>query len=98
MHGHLATERAVDAAETEGKTFPVTGRFAILSAADLGCGDMPAKELAIVARAEAARGHAGATPPIVRASRSDGAKARSAACAIAAIHRDRMPCRGQTAH
>ena len=74
-------------AKTKGITSLVAGHADILIVPNLEAGNMPAKELAFVALAEAAGLVLGASVPIILTSRADNEKARLASCAIAALYR-----------
>ncbi len=89
VDGPLAMDNAVDigAARTKGIRSAVAGRAEVLVVPDLDAGNMLAKQLAYVSKAEGAGLVMGATVPIILNSRADGEKARLASCAIAALHR-----------
>jgi len=61
------------------------GKADILLDPDLEAGNMLAKQLIFMARAEAADIIAGAQVPIVLTSRADSARTRLASCAVAAL-------------
>ncbi|MFO1107002.1 MAG: bifunctional enoyl-CoA hydratase/phosphate acetyltransferase [Amaricoccus sp.] len=92
VDGPLAMDNAVDlgAARTKGIVSRVAGRAEVLVVPDLDAGNMLAKQLAYISRAEGAGIVMGAKVPIILTSRADGEKARLASCAVAAIHQARM--------
>ena len=87
LDGPLAFDNAisVDAAVTKGIRSPVSGDPDILLAPDLEAGNMLAKQLTFLARADSAGIVLGARVPIVLTSRADSVKARIASCAVAAL-------------
>ncbi|OIQ67101.1 phosphate acetyltransferase [mine drainage metagenome] len=87
VDGPLAFDNAVSfrAAEIKHIDSPVAGRADILVVPDIESGNMLAKQLEYLANAEAAGIVLGARVPIVLTSRADGAKARLASCAVAAM-------------
>lgn len=92
VEGPLAMDNAVDlaAARTKGITSDVAGRAEVLVVPDLDAGNMLAKQLTYIAKAEAAGLVMGASCPIILTSRADDDMARLASCAVAAIHHARM--------
>lgn len=88
VDGPLAMDNAVDlaAARTKGIHSAVAGRAEVLVVPDLDAGNMLAKQLAYISKAEAAGLVMGAKVPIILTSRADGEMARLASCAVAAIH------------
>jgi phosphate butyryltransferase len=88
VDGPLAMDNAVDveAARTKGITSLVAGRADILIAPNLEAGNMLAKELTFVARADAAGLVVGAKVPIMLTSRADDEGARLASCALALLY------------
>src|SRR5208282_6923571 len=96
VDGPLAMDNAIDveAARTKGITSLVAGHANVLIVPNLEAGNMLAKELTFVARAEAAGLALGAAVPIILTSRADGEKARLASCAIAALYREWRSGRG----
>lgn len=88
LDGPLAFDNAIDpeAAEIKGIGGPVAGRGQILVVPDLEAGNMLAKNLTFLARADAAGVVLGARVPIVLTSRADSARTRLASCAVAAIY------------
>lgn len=87
VDGPLAMDNAVDmqAARTKGISSIVAGQADILIAPNLEAGNMLAKELTFVARAEAAGLVVGATVPVILTSRADNDRARLASCALAQL-------------
>jgi phosphate acetyltransferase len=90
LDGPLAFDNAIDpqAAEIKGIKSPVAGRAQILVVPDLEAGNMLAKNLTFLAKADAAGIVLGARVPIVLTSRADSVRARMASCAIAVLHAD----------
>jgi phosphate butyryltransferase len=88
VDGPLAMDNAVDmqAARTKGITSLVAGQADVLIVPNLEAGNMLAKELTFVARAEAAGLVVGARAPVILTSRADNDKARLASCAIAQLY------------
>ncbi len=91
VDGPLAMDNAVDmaAARTKGITGEVAGRANVLVVPGLDAGNMLAKQLAYLSHAEGAGLVLGAKVPVILNSRSDGAMARLASCAVAALHHAR---------
>ncbi|MBR0848947.1 bifunctional enoyl-CoA hydratase/phosphate acetyltransferase [Bradyrhizobium diazoefficiens] len=85
VDGPLAMDNAIDleAARTKGIASLVAGRAAVLIVPNLESGNMLAKELTFVARAEAAGLVVGARVPVMLTSRADNDRARLASCALA---------------
>ncbi|MEM6487068.1 MAG: bifunctional enoyl-CoA hydratase/phosphate acetyltransferase [Pseudomonadota bacterium] len=92
VDGPLAMDNALDlaAARTKGIHSPVAGRAEILVVPGIDAGNMLAKQLSIVAKAEGAGIVVGARVPIILTSRADGDQARLASCAVAALHDARL--------
>jgi phosphate acetyltransferase len=90
LDGPLAFDNAVDpeAARIKGIASPVAGRAQILVVPDLEAGNMLAKNLIFLARADAAGIVLGARVPIVLTSRADSVRARMASCAVAVLYAD----------
>lgn len=88
VDGPLAMDNAVDlaAARIKGIRSPVAGRAEVLVVPDIDAGNMLAKQLTFIARAEAAGLVMGAKVPIILTSRADDEKARLASCAVAVAH------------
>ncbi len=85
IDGPLAFDNAIsrEAALIKGIRSPVAGEADILLAPDLEAGNMLAKQLAYLGRADSAGIVLGARVPIVLTSRADSAEARMASCAVA---------------
>jgi phosphate acetyltransferase len=90
LDGPLAFDNAIDveAARIKGIKSEVAGRAQILVVPDLEAGNMLAKNLAYLAKADSAGIVLGARVPIVLTSRADSARARMASCAVAALYAD----------
>jgi phosphate acetyltransferase len=90
LDGPLAFDNAVDpkAAEIKGIKSPVAGRAQILVVPDLEAGNMLAKNLSFLARADAAGIVLGARVPIILTSRADSVRSRLASCAVAVLYAD----------
>ena len=88
VDGPLAMDNAIDAgaAGTKGIASLVAGHADILIAPNIEAGNMLAKELTFVARAEAAGLVIGAKVPIMLTSRADNERARLASSALAALY------------
>jgi phosphate butyryltransferase len=88
VDGPLAMDNAVDAdaARTKGIASLVAGQADILIAPNIEAGNMLAKELTFVARAEAAGLVLGAKIPIMLTSRADNERARLASSALATLY------------
>jgi phosphotransacetylase/acyl dehydratase len=88
VDGPLAMDNAIDieAARTKGIASLVAGRADILIVPNLEAGNMLAKELTFVARAEAAGLVLGAKVPIMLTSRADNERARLASAAVAQLY------------
>jgi phosphate acetyltransferase len=88
LEGPLAFDNAIDpeAAAIKGIAGPVAGHAQILVVPDLEAGNMLAKNLTFLARADAAGIVPGARVPILLTSRADGLRTRLASCAVAAIY------------
>src|SRR6516225_1998307 len=90
LEGPLAFDNAIDieAARIKGIKSEVAGRAQILVVPDLEAGNMLAKNLAYLAKADGAGVVLGARVPIVLTSRADSPRARMASCAVAALQAD----------
>jgi phosphate acetyltransferase len=90
LDGPLAFDNAIDpeAAAIKGIKSPVAGRAQILVVPDLEAGNMLAKNLTFLAKADAAGIVLGARVPIVLTSRADSVRARLASCAVAVLYAD----------
>lgn len=87
LDGPLALDNAIsaEAAGIKGIRSAVAGRANVLVAPDLEAGNMLAKSLSFLARADAAGIVLGARVPIVLTSRADSVTTRLASCAVAAL-------------
>src|SRR5271157_5716262 len=87
VDGPLAFDNAVDpeAARIKGIKSEVAGRAQILVVPDLEAGNMLAKNLTYLLKADAAGLVLGARVPIILTSRADSVRARMASCAVAAL-------------
>lgn len=90
LDGPLAFDNAVDpeAARIKGIQSPVAGHAQILVVPDLEAGNMLAKNLSFLAKADAAGIVLGARVPIILTSRADSVRTRMASCAVAALYAD----------
>ena len=90
LDGPLAFDNAIDpqAAETKGIKSEVAGRAQILIVPDLEAGNMLAKNLTFMLKADAAGLVLGARVPIVLTSRADSVRSRLASCAAAVLYAD----------
>jgi phosphotransacetylase len=88
LDGPLAFDNAIsaEAARTKGIASPVAGDPDILLVPDLEAGNMLAKNLTFLSRADAAGLVLGARVPIVLTSRADNQRTRMASCAVAALY------------
>jgi phosphate acetyltransferase len=88
LDGPLAFDNAISpqAAAIKGLTSPVAGRAQIIVVPDLEAGNMLAKNLTFLARADAAGIVLGARVPIVLTSRADPVRSRLASCAVATLY------------
>ena len=88
LDGPLAFDNAIDpeAARIKGITSPVAGRAQILVVPDLEAGNMLAKNLTFLAKADAAGLVLGARVPIILTSRADSVRSRMASCAAAVLY------------
>ncbi|WP_200380315.1 bifunctional enoyl-CoA hydratase/phosphate acetyltransferase [Rubrivivax gelatinosus] len=87
LDGPLAFDDAIsaEAARTKGITSPVAGQADILLVPDLVAGNMLAKQLSLLANADAAGIVLGAKVPVILTSRADSLRSRLASCAIASL-------------
>ena len=87
LDGPLAFDNAIskDAARTKGISSDVAGDPDILLAPDLEGGNILAKLLSFLARADSAGLVLGARVPIILTSRADSVRARIASCAVAML-------------
>jgi phosphate acetyltransferase len=90
LDGPLAFDNAVDpeAARIKGIKSPVAGRAQILVVPDLEAGNMLAKNLVFLSKADSAGIVLGARVPIVLTSRADSVRSRMASCAVAVLYAD----------
>jgi phosphate acetyltransferase len=90
LDGPLAFDNAVDpeAAKIKGIKSEVAGRAQILVVPDLEAGNMLAKNLTFLAKADAAGIVLGARVPVILTSRADSVRARMASCAVAVLYAD----------
>jgi phosphotransacetylase/acyl dehydratase len=88
VDGPLAMDNAIDvgAARTKGIASLVAGRADVLIVPNLEAGNMLAKELTFVARAEAAGLVVGARAPVMLTSRADNERGRLGSCALALFY------------
>ena len=88
LDGPLAFDNAIDpeAAKIKGIVSPVAGRAQILVVPDLEAGNMLAKNLIFLAKADAAGMVLGARVPIILTSRADSVRSRMASCAAAVLY------------
>ena len=87
LDGPLAFDNAIspEAANIKGIKSPVAGHAQILVVPDLEAGNMLAKNLSFLSRADAAGIVLGARVPIVLTSRADNVRTRMASCAVALL-------------
>jgi phosphate acetyltransferase len=99
LDGPLAFDNAIDmeAARIKGIKSEVAGRAQILVVPDLEAGNMLAKNLSYLAKADSAGLVLGARVPIVLTSRADSLRARLASCAVATLYADARRRRATTA-
>jgi phosphate acetyltransferase len=90
LDGPLAFDNAIDpeAARIKGIESEVAGRAQILVVPDLEAGNMLAKNLTFLAKADAAGIVLGARVPIILTSRADSVRTRMASCAVAVLYAD----------
>jgi phosphate acetyltransferase len=90
LDGPLAFDNAIDpqAALIKGIKSEVAGRAQILVVPDLEAGNMLAKNLAFMAKADTAGLVLGARVPIILTSRADSVRSRMASCAAAVLYAD----------
>ena len=87
LDGPLAFDNAIsrEAAKTKGIVSDVAGDPDILLAPDLETGNMVAKQLSFLARADSAGLVLGARVPVILTSRADSVRSRIASCAVAML-------------
>jgi phosphate acetyltransferase len=90
LDGPLAFDNAIDpeAVKIKGIKSPVAGRAQILIVPDLEAGNMLAKNLTFLARADAAGIVLGARVPVILTSRADSVRSRRASAAVAVLYAD----------
>ncbi|MDE2284118.1 MAG: phosphate acetyltransferase [Hyphomicrobiales bacterium] len=90
LDGPLAFDNAIDpeAARIKGIHSPVAGRAQILIVPDLEAGNMLAKNLIFLSKADSAGIVLGARVPIILTSRADSVRSRMASCAVAVLYAD----------
>jgi phosphate acetyltransferase len=88
LDGPLAFDNAIDpeAARIKGIKSPVAGHAQILVVPDLEAGNMLAKNLIFMAKADSAGLVLGARVPVVLTSRADSVRSRMASCAAAVLY------------
>ncbi len=88
VDGPLAFDNAIDpeAARIKGIESPVAGRAQILVVPDLEAGNMLAKNLIYMLKADSAGLVLGARVPIILTSRADSVRSRMASCAAAVLY------------
>jgi phosphate acetyltransferase len=88
LDGPLAFDNAIDpgAARIKGIESPVAGRAQILVVPDLEAGNMLAKNLIFMSKADSAGLVLGARVPVVLTSRADSVRSRMASCAAAVLY------------
>lgn len=99
LDGPLALDNAIsrDAASAKHINSAVAGDADILVAPDMEAGNLLAKELSFLAKADAAGIVLGARVPIILTSRADSVRAHLASCALAALFADAQRRRRATA-
>jgi phosphotransacetylase len=87
LDGPLAFDNAIskEAAKIKGITSDVAGDPDVLLAPDLEAGNMVAKQLSFLAKADSAGLVLGATVPVILTSRADSLRSRVASCAVAVL-------------
>jgi phosphotransacetylase len=87
LDGPLAFDNAIskEAAETKGIHSDVAGDPDILLTPDLETGNMLAKQLSFLAKADSAGIVLGARVPVILTSRADSVRSRIASCAVAML-------------
>jgi phosphate acetyltransferase len=88
LDGPLAFDNAIDpeAARIKGIQSPVAGKAQILVVPDLEAGNMLAKNLIYLGKADSAGLVLGARVPVVLTSRADSVRSRMASCAAAVLY------------
>jgi phosphate acetyltransferase len=87
LDGPLAFDNAIspEAAEIKGIKSPVAGQAQVLVVPDLEAGNMLAKNLSFLSKADAAGIVLGARVPVILTSRADNVRTRLASCAVASL-------------
>jgi phosphate acetyltransferase len=87
LDGPLAFDNAIspEAAEIKGIKSPVAGQAQILVVPDLEAGNMLAKNLSFLTKADGAGIVLGARVPVILTSRADSVRTRLASCAVASL-------------
>jgi phosphotransacetylase len=87
LDGPLAFDNAIskEAAVTKGIRSDVSGDPDILLAPDLEAGNILAKQLSYLAKADSAGMVLGARVPVILTSRADSVRSRIASCAVAML-------------
>ena len=90
LDGPLAFDNAIDpeSARIKGIESPVAGKAQILLVPDLEAGNMLAKNLVFLLKADSAGVVLGARVPIILTSRADSVRSRMASCAVAVLYAD----------
>jgi phosphate acetyltransferase len=88
LDGPLAFDNAIspEAAKVKGIQSPVAGKAQILVVPDLEAGNMLAKNLSFLSKADSAGLVLGARVPVVLTSRADSVRSRMASCAAAVLY------------
>jgi phosphate acetyltransferase len=88
LDGPLAFDNAIDpeAARIKGIKSPVAGHAQILVVPDLEAGNMLAKNLSFLSKADSAGIVLGARVPVILTSRADSVRSRMASCAVASLY------------
>jgi phosphate acetyltransferase len=88
LDGPLALDNALspEAVAVKKIVSPVAGRANVLIVPDLEAGNMLAKNLTFLAKADAAGIVLGARVPIILTSRADSVRSRMASCAVAVLY------------
>jgi len=88
LDGPLAFDNAIDpgAARIKGIVSTVAGHAQILVVHDLEAGNMLAKNLSLLAKADSAGIVLGARVPVILTSRADSVRSRLASCALAVLY------------
>ncbi len=88
LDGPLAFDNAIspEAAKIKGIQSPVAGRAQILVVPDLEAGNMLAKNLIFLSKADSAGLVLGARVPVILTSRADSVRSRMASCAAAVLY------------